>query len=308
LSVQTKPIFIIGCPRSGTTIIGKFFENNSKILFFNEVELWDKNVIIANQSIFRKLIIKLWRIIRKIIPATMFVRKKHWQTTELLRAVNIMDQEKSHRFTESDVTEEMIDQVKYILKKELTPEKTLVVKNVNSSVRIPFIKKLFPHARFVHVIRDGRDVACSLGRGNEGSMWMHTKPTGWNNLQKKIVGPERGAWIWNTIINTVKEDVKKLPSENFYEIRYEDLVTNPEKTMQMLFNILGLPFEEPQKQLCQKVSNQQKKEYLTNTYSDDWATFDHSVRIGRYKENLTPEMLGRVNSILGKTNSELGYF
>jgi len=167
---------------------------------------------------------------------------------------------------------------------------------------------LFPHARFIHVIRDGRDVACSLAKGNEGRVWMHTKPPGWKDLQKKTVGPERGAWIWNTIINTIKEDVKKIPSENFYEIRYENFVTNTEKTMELLFNRLDLPFEESQKQLCQKVSNRQKKEYLTKTYSDDWATYDHSVRIGRYRENLTPEMLSRINSILEKTNSELGYF
>ena len=237
----------------------------------------------------------------------MFVRKIHWHTTQFFRAVHIMNEEKSHRLTESDLTEEMIDQVKYILKRDISPEKILVVKNALSSLRIPFLKKLFPDARFVHIIRDGRDVACSLGRGNEGKVWMHLKPSDWKDVKKKIEGPERGAWIWNTVINTIKEDCKKISSENFYEIRYEDFVTNTEKTMRTLFNRLDLPFEEPQKQLCQKVSNQQKKEYLTNTYSDDWATYDHAVRIGRYHENLTPEMLIRVNSILEKTNSELGY-
>lgn len=237
----------------------------------------------------------------------MFLRKIYWYTTQLFRAGHIMGEEKSHRLTENDLTEEMIDQVKYILKRDITPEKTLVVKNAISSLRIPFVKKLFPHVRFIHVIRDGRDVACSLVKGNEGKVWMHAKPPGWKDIQKKTTVPERGAWIWNTIINTIKEDGKKFPSENFYEIRYENFVTNPEKTMRTLFNRLGLPFEEPQKQLCQKVSNQQKKEYLTNTYSDDWASYDHSVRIGRYKQNLSREMLRKVESVLGKTNSELGY-
>jgi len=306
--MQTKPIFIIGCPRSGTTIIGKFFQNNSKVLYFNEINIWEKNSLIANQSINRKLIIKLWKNTRKIIPATMFVRKVQWYVTHLLRACHIMGEEKNHRLTENDLTEEMITQVKYILKRDLSPEKTLVIKNVNDSLRIPFIKKLFPHARFIHIIRDGRDVACSLVKGNEGKVWMHTKPSGWKDMQKKTKGSERGAWIWNEIINTIRDDSKKIPSNNFYEIRYEDFVTNPGKTMRSLFSDLGLLFEKPQEELCQKVSNEQKKEYLTNTSSDDWASFDHSVRVGRYKENLTPEMLSRVESILGKTNSELGYF
>jgi len=307
LSLQITPIFIIGCPRSGTTVIGNFFQNNSKVLYFNEFNIWGRNHLIANQSFQHKLIIKLRKGVRKIIPATMFVRKMHWHTTQLLRTIKIMGEEQSHQLTENDLTQEMIEQVKYILKRDLSPEKTLVIKTINNSVSIPFIKKLFPNSRFVHVIRDGRDVASSLARGNEGKVWMHTKPPGWKEIQKEITGPERGAWIWNTIINIIKKDAKKISSKDYYEIKYENFVKNPEKTMRSLFFSLDLPFEKPQEESCKKVSNEQKKEFLTNTSSDDWATFDHSFRIGRHKENLTPEMLTRVDSILGKTNSKLGY-
>jgi len=143
LSLQTKPIFIIGCPRSGTTIIGKFFENNSKVFFFNEVNIWGKNDLIANQSISRKLIIKLWKSTRKIIPGTIFVRKMHLHTTQLLRTVHFMGKEKNHRLTESDLTEEMIIQVKSILKRDILQEKTLIIKSVNGCLRIPFIKNCF---------------------------------------------------------------------------------------------------------------------------------------------------------------------
>jgi len=307
LSLQITPIFIIGCPRSGTTIIGNFFQNNSKVLYFNEANIWERNDLIANQALERKLIIKLRKGVRKIIPATMFVRKIHWHTSQLLRTIKIMGKEQSYQLTENDLTQEMIDQVKYILKRDLSPEKTLVIKTVKNSLSIPFIKKLFPNSRFVHVIRDGRDVASSLARGNEGKVWMHTKPLGWKEIQKEITGPERGAWIWKTIINIIKKDTKKIPSKDYYEIKYENFVNNPEKTMRSLFLSLDLPFEKPQEVLCKKVSNEQKKEFLTNTSSDDWTTFDHSFRIGRYKENLTPEILTRVDSILGKTNSKLGY-
>ena len=306
-SLQTSPIFIIGCPRSGTTIIGNFFQNNSKALYFNEVNIWAKNDLIANQTLKLKLIIKIWKGIRKIIPATMFVRRTHWYTTQLLRSCKIMAQEKNHRLTESDLTQEMIDQVKYILERDLSPEKTLVTKSVKSSLCIPFLKKLFSNARFVHIIRDGRDVASSIARGSEGKTWIYPKPPGWKKIQKELTGPERGAWIWNTIIEIIKNDEKKNPSKDYYEIRYEEFVKNPEKTIRSLFFNLDLPFEKPQEELCKKVSNKNKKEFLTNSSSDDWATFDHSTRIGRYKENLTSEMIKKVETILGKTNTELGY-
>jgi len=200
LNLQINPIFIIGCPRSGTTIIGKFFEYNSKTYFFNEVNIWEEN---------ETLKIKLWQSIRKIIPATMFIRKIHWYTTQLLRSIRIMEEETSHRLTENDLTEEMIEQVKYILKRDLSSEKTLVIKSAVNSLRIPFIKKLFPQARFIHIIRDGRDVTCSLAKGNEGRAWMYLKPPNWQELQKKTKGFERGAWIWNTVVNYIREDSKK---------------------------------------------------------------------------------------------------
>jgi len=307
LSLQTSTIFIIGCPRSGTSIFSNFFKNNSKVVFFDEVDIWEKNKIIANQSIIRKLNIKLWKSLRRLIPATMFVRKIHWYTTQLLYAVHLMNEEKSDRLTENDLNNEMIAQVKYIIKKHVPAEKKLVVKSVVNSLRILFIKKLFPNAKFIHVIRDGRDVACSLVKGNEGKVWMHTKPPGWKEWQKKTTGPVRGAWIWNTIIKTIREDSKKLSPNNYYEVKYENFVKNPEMTLRSLFSSLDLPFEKTQEELCKKISNVQKKEYLTNTSSDDWASYDHSVRIGRYKQNLSTEMLKKVESVLGKTNSELGY-
>jgi len=36
------PIFIIGSPRSGTTVLGEFFETNSNCNYFLEVDIWSK--------------------------------------------------------------------------------------------------------------------------------------------------------------------------------------------------------------------------------------------------------------------------
>lgn len=305
--IEPDPIFIIGCPRSGTTIFGKFFENNPKCLFYNEINIWMKNELIANQDVGRKFLIRIWKLIRKIFPATMFVRKSYWQVTEALRKIHLIPPDPGHVLTENDLTLELVDQAKFVLNRDLLPGKRLVIKSAADSLRILFVKRMFPNAKFIHLVRDGRDVTCSLIKGNEGETWMHLKPEGWKVWQKNSRGLLRCAWIWNSIITKIKEDQQKIPKEDFFEVRYEDFVMNPKKIISDLFSKFEIPFGNAQEELCKKVSNKQSTEFLTNTSSDDWTTFDHKFRIGRFKKNLTSEELKQVEFILGKNNSKFGY-
>jgi len=97
---------------------------------------------------------------------------------------------------------------------------------------------------------------------------------------------------------------KKIPKNDFIEIRYEDLIQNPEKTIRFVFESLKIPIEETQLNLCKQVSNKMDGTYQT---SDRWTVFNHSKRIGRFKENLTPEELKKVESIIGKNNLSYNY-
>jgi hypothetical protein len=58
----------------------------------------------------------------------------------------------------------------------------VVEKSPRNALRIPFLRAVFPEARFVVIVRDGRDVACSLMPGIGGTEWRHLKPPDWKEL------------------------------------------------------------------------------------------------------------------------------
>lgn len=84
---------------------------------------------------------------------------------------------------------------------------------------------LFPEAKFVHIIRDGRDVALSL----------REMPWGQSNL-------EWAALRWKTWVERGREAGRRLGAR-YLEIRYEDLVGAPEKILAMICEFLQVDFE-----------------------------------------------------------------
>lgn len=291
------PVFIVGCARSGTTILGEFFEKNSQCEYYFEMELWDKKV----ESILNKI---LW----KTILSNKFFTSKNIRIIHYAIADSIGTDRKykikGHRLTEKDILPEHVERISKICE-NLGKEKRLIVKNPRDSLRIPFIKKLFPDAKFVHIVRDGRDVTCSLMSGMEGRLWEHQKPSGWQKWLMEETH-KKCAWTWNETIKIVKNDLAFISREDFFEIRYEDLLANPEKTIKVLFKEYEIPFEKHQEELCHKIQNKMENSYQTKI-SDKWLRDDHSKRIGRYKENLSEEQLRDVENILSETNSLFHY-
>jgi hypothetical protein len=60
-------------------------------------------------------------------------------------------------------------------------EDVLIEKTVANSLRVPFVEAVFPNARYVHIIRDGRDVV-------ESAMRQWQTPPNWRDLAKKLQG------------------------------------------------------------------------------------------------------------------------
>jgi len=290
------PIFIIGCGRSGTSILGEFFENNSQCEYFYGADLWSKNFdSILNRS--RKIIFK-----DSHLTANKNLRLVHGWITKNLRTFFHLPYN-DDRLTEQDVTPEIEMQIKNIISK--LKKERIIIHGPNHSLQIPFIKRLFPTAKFLHIVRDGRDVTCSMMRGMEGNIWAYPKPSGWEKWVNEKTH-KKSAWVWNSVIEIIKNDKQKLAEGDFYEIHYEDLLNNPQKTMQNVFKNFGIPFEKPQEDLCKKVQNSMNDSYQAK-YSDKWTVNNHKVRIGRYKENLSADALIEVENILKKNNDFFKY-
>ncbi len=86
------------------------------------------------------------------------------------------------------------------------------------------IQELLPEAHFIHIIRDGRDVALSLG-----GLWFSPGDSA-----------EELARHWRERIEATR--AQAADCRHYTEVRYEDLVRNPRGVLQYICGFLGLPF------------------------------------------------------------------
>ncbi len=102
--------------------------------------------------------------------------------------------------------------------------------------KLPLLHGLFPDARFVHIIRDGRDTALSTLNWATGSKG----PGKWSLWQEDPLGTCALWWRWQA--GSGHRDGQLLADNHFYQVRYEDLVDEPEKELQAIAGFLNIPY------------------------------------------------------------------
>lgn len=111
---------------------------------------------------------------------------------------------------------------------ERKPKSTHILdKHPAYALRLPLIDRLFPRCRIIHIIRDGREVAVS--------MMSAKKRVGFGE------GEIRGAaHDWATHVRSAKAYGILLGKDRYLELRYEDLVKDPETHLKEIFQFTGL--------------------------------------------------------------------
>lgn len=88
---------------------------------------------------------------------------------------------------------------------------------------IPLLADAFPEARFIHIIRDGRDCAASFHR-----RWRFN--------------PARTIARWKTAVRTGRREGQRLGAR-YLEVRYEEVTKAPDAAFKDLLAFLSIPFE-----------------------------------------------------------------
>jgi len=115
------------------------------------------------------------------------------------------------------------------------PGRRLVDKTPHDVLHIRWLARLYPRARFVHVVRDPRAVVASLLRQD----WRDPatgEPVTW------CTDAAAAARYWREVVDTAHAQ-SVFALGRVLEIRYEDLVTTPEATMRSVLASLGLPWD-----------------------------------------------------------------
>lgn len=205
-----SPIFIVGAPRSGTNIFYRTMARHPDLA-------WISNI---TKKIPASLL--LTRILMRF-------RSDHrpsegnniWQNF-------IGDEDES--LGPADVTPAARRFLHKIVRNhlQLFNKPRFLNKCPGNSVRIEFLKEIFPDAIFVHLMRDGRAAAYSIMRSrleHDGSYWS-VKPPGWQDLLKLPL-LDACALQWKMIVESVLRSAGKLPPEQYVEVKYEDFVAQP---------------------------------------------------------------------------------
>ncbi len=279
-TVLDKPIFMIGVPRSGTTII---FE----ALCRHELLAWLTNYSEKAPSL------PALNLLRSIIDNRIFSiygqKKQHGSTIPWNRYLpkpyesyafwnhyargNFAEDYLAGVKAEKAETERVRNAVQKIVKYQ---GKQRFTTKLTGPSRIEYLNSIFPDAIFVHVIRDGRAVVDSLLRvpfwkangGYDHPYWQNGFPDQYyqewehSGKQKSVLA----ALQWRNIIERTREEAMELRQGRYHEVYYEDWVKNPITSVTKLLNCCDLDASSKVERYVnenQRLTNMNKNTYST---------------------------------------------
>jgi omega-hydroxy-beta-dihydromenaquinone-9 sulfotransferase len=163
--------------------------------------------------------------------------------------------------------------------------KRVILKNPPHSFRIKVLLDLFPQAKFIHIVRDPYVVYPSTIHLRQSLYRKHglQRPT-FTGLDEQVLS------TYIDLYRKLEEGRKLVDPSRFYELRYEDLVGDPEGQLRRLYEHLGLGgFEQYRPRLRQYLADH--ADYDTNTYeltaeqratvAERWGEVIHRYRYGQ---------------------------
>ncbi len=154
------------------------------------------------------------------------------------------------------------------------------------------VKRDIPNALFVHIIRDGRDIALSLKK-----MGGFT-PLPWDRSETNSLVATALYWEW--MVDRGRAAGRQFPAD-YVEIRYEDLITQPHETLARIGSFIDhdLDYEQIQRAGLGRLSE------TNSSFREEGK--EKINPLGRWKERLSPANIAAIESAVGACLEENGY-
>src|SRR5215831_18017071 len=202
-------VFVVGCPRSGTTWVQRLLASHPNVRTGQESDVFDIYVGPQLQAWRREL--EITSSGRGGVGLGCYFREDEF--LPILKRYAL------------DLLRPMTDQ--------LGEGDVFVEKTPSHVLYIPEILALFPKARFVHVLRDARDTVASLLSASRswGRSWA-----------PRSARQATGMWVQH--VEAARRARAHLGSGQFFEVRYEELHDNTPRQLRRLVDWLQLDWSE----------------------------------------------------------------
>lgn len=160
-------------------------------------------------------------------------------------------------------------------------------------VHIERLKAEIPNALFLHIIRDGRDIALSLKKMGGFA------PLPWDRSESASLVATALYWEW--MVRKGRRGGSKFPAD-YIEVRYEDLIVNPHETLSKLGTFLKyeLNYEQILKSSLGRLSE-------SNSSFREEENAEKINPLGRWKQRLSPVHVAAIEAAVGDCLEECGY-
>ena len=274
-------VFIVGCARSGTKLLRKIIDAHPQIAIPPETQ-WIPKPFERRQGVTPDGLVTP-ELVSRLLSREKFTRMRIGQ--DELEGLVAGEEPVSY----SSFVSAIFDLYGKGQGKRLVGDKT------PSYLRhIPTLHALWPQAKFVHLIRDGRDVCLSILNWKRGERVAGRFAT-WSEDPVSITALW---WKWNVRLG--REDGAPLGPDLYHEVHYEALVSEPAKTCETLCDFLSIPYDEGVFKFHERLPDprfhhKQKKWRPIVTGLRDWRT------------QMPVQDLERSEAAAGELLEELGY-
>ena len=267
---MSEPFFIVGCPRSGTTILRDLLRAHPNLTVALEshfvVRFYRAYGDPRNEAEARRLAtailgtvwIRAWEL---DLQAEDFASCRSYR--EILDRLFGAWAQREHKPRWGDKTPDYL-------------------------ADMPTLLRIYPQAKFIHIYRDGRDVAISWLEKQFGPRNLYVAAEMWRD--RVIAGRRAGA---------------TLPSSQYLEVRYASLLEQPETVMRTICEFLGEPFCPDV--LRPNLAWRGRPSHNRGQVEESIAEEILRDNAGKWKTRLSSSEIELFESVAGELLSTLGY-
>lgn len=288
-----QPIYISGFNKSGTTLFLALLDDHDQLVVFPEELHFLGNMIFSQNRIKTLKNNTGFKLLLDNKYIENWTKGKSWfkggypefDSSAFLNKINKINK----KTRPGKLLDKVISAFADVIDKKNIHQ--WVSKTTEDEIFFPIYQKMYKDKfQFFYIVRDPRDVFFSYSK--------RAKIRENNINQKKFL--ENFTINWKIQVSKATAYMNRHP--NFHIIKFEDLISHPEKVLKQVAQTIGIKFND-----SLLIPSRLGYSWEGNSVTNDKFSNISSKPVGRYKDNLSAEQISSINCNLEKELKKLGY-